>query len=86
MLDIYDLSAFGSEPGCEFDCIAEQNAPHFRHFATQISGCIYSSFYNVKSYTNLSLMMNEQKIAIQNFQTNSHPVLNSSERPGTGKK
>ena len=26
--------------GCEFDCIAEQNAPHFRHFATQISACI----------------------------------------------
>ena len=25
---------------CEFDCIAEQNAPHFRHFATQISACI----------------------------------------------
>ena len=46
--------------GCEFDCIAEQNAPHFRHFATQISACIYSSFYNVKSYTNLSLMMNRK--------------------------
>ena len=27
-------------PGCEFDCIAEQNAPHFRHFATQIWACI----------------------------------------------
>ena len=27
-------------PGCEFDCIAEQNAPHFRHFATQISACM----------------------------------------------
>ena len=26
--------------GCEFNCIAEQNAPHFRHFATQISACI----------------------------------------------
>ena len=23
--------------GCEFDCVAEENAPHFRHFATQIS-------------------------------------------------
>ena len=55
--------------GCEFDCIAEQNAPHFRHFAIQISAC----FYNVKSYSNLSLMMNEQKIATQNFQRNSHP-------------
>ena len=42
--------------GCEFDCFAEQNAPHFRHFATQISACI-AVFYNVKSYTNLSLMM-----------------------------
>ena len=58
----------GRFTGCEFDCIAEQNAPHFRHFATQISACI---FYNVKSYINL--MMNEQKIAIQNFQMNSHP-------------
>ena len=26
--------------GCEFDCIMEQNAPHFRQFATQISACI----------------------------------------------
>ena len=26
--------------GCEFDCITEQNAPHFRHFARQISACI----------------------------------------------
>ena len=26
--------------GCEFDCIAKQNAQHFRHFATQISACI----------------------------------------------
>ena len=34
---------------------------------------VYSSFYNVKSHTNLSLMMNEQKIAMQNFHTNSHP-------------
>ena len=63
--------------GCEFDCMAEQNAPHFRHFATQISA--YSSFYNVKSYTNLSLMMNEQKIAIQNFQTNLHLGYTESE-------
>ena len=62
----YDLTS-----GCEFDCIGEQNAPHFRHFATQISACV-ASFYNVKSYTNLSLMMNEQKTAIQNFQMNSH--------------
>ena len=57
---------------CEFDCIAEQNAPHFRHFVTQISACV-AVFYYVKSYTNLSLMMNEQKIALQNFQMNSHP-------------
>ena len=35
---------------------------------------LYSSFYNVKSYTNLSLMVNEQKMAIQNFQMNLHPV------------
>ena len=40
-----------------------------------------SSFYNVKSYTNLSLMMNEQKIAIQNFQANSHPVIRSLRKP-----
>ena len=39
---------------------------------------VYSSFYNVKSYTNLSLKMNEQKIAIQNFQTNSHPGCSQS--------
>ena len=52
---------------------AEQNAPHFRQFCyTNFS--LYSSYYNVKSYTNLSLMMNEQKIAIQIFQTNSHPA------------
>ena len=36
---------------------------------------LYSSFYKVKSYTNLSLMMNEQKIAIQNFQTYLYPAL-----------
>ena len=62
--------------GCEFDCMAEQNAPHFRHFATQISTCTkcIAVFYNVKSYTNLSLMMNEQKIALQNFQVNLHPA------------
>ena len=35
-------------------------------------------FYKVKSYTNLSLMINEQKIAIQNFQMNSHPVQHPS--------
>ena len=66
-------SSIGLYTGCEFDCIAEQNAPHFRHFATQISAW-GGSFYNVKSYTNLSLMMNEQKIAVQNFQMNSHPA------------
>ena len=26
--------------GCEINCIVEQNAPHFRHFATQFSACI----------------------------------------------
>ena len=26
--------------GCESDCIAKQDALHFRHFATQISACI----------------------------------------------
>ena len=31
---------------------------------------LYSSFYIVMSYTNLSLMMSGQKIAIQNFPTN----------------
>ena len=70
--------------GCEFDCIAEQNAPHFRHFATQ-NFSWYSSFYNVKSYTNLSLMMNEQKIAKQNFQTNLHPVWRWKFHKGTVK-
>ena len=35
---------------------------------TNFSLC--SSFCNVKSYTNLSLMMNEEKIAVQNFQMN----------------
>ena len=33
----------------------------------------FYSFYNVKSYTYLSFMLNEQKIATQNFQANSHP-------------
>ena len=64
------------EAGCEFDCIAEQNAPHFRHFATQISACIaVFTMSNHMTYTNLSLMMNEQIIAIQNFQTNLHPAV-----------
>ena len=34
---------------------------------------VYISFCNVKSYTNLSLMMNEQKIAIQNFSNEFAP-------------
>ena len=33
-------SEIWQEAGCEFDCIAEQSALHFRHFATQISACI----------------------------------------------
>ena len=33
---------------------------------------LYSSFYNAKSYTNLSLMMSGQKIVIQNFPMNLH--------------
>ena len=46
--------------GCEFDCIAEQNAPHFRHFATQISACkiIYQpkphNEWTENCYTNFS--------------------------------
>ena len=28
------------DQGANFNCIAEQNAPHFRHFATQISACL----------------------------------------------
>ena len=39
---------------------------------------VFSSLYNVKSYTKLGLMMNEQKIATQNFQTNSHPSQNTA--------
>ena len=29
----------------------------------------------MKNHINFGLMMNEQKIAIQNFQTNLHPVM-----------
>ena len=46
--------------GCEFADIAEQNTTH-RQLATQLSACM--SFYNVKSYTKIGLMMNEQKLA-----------------------
>ena len=59
-------------PGCEFTCIAEKNAPHFRQLATQNFNS-YSSSYNVKSYTNFGLTMNEQKIAIQKFQNKFVP-------------
>ena len=41
LVETYLISFWpNTQTGCEFDCIVEQNAPHFRHFATQISACI----------------------------------------------
>ena len=61
-------------PGCEFDLL-QSKMLHILDILLHKFQLVCSSFYNVKSYTNLSLMMSEQKIAIQNFQTNSHPAL-----------